>query len=151
MLTRKVLLSTVVVGLLAGSMVWAGGPEEEFEALAATWEAAYNQGDIAAVVAFYAEDAMRMPPDMPIVKGRAAIQAQIQGGMDNGMVKVKITPKKMEVNQHSGHGWGTFEGMDAEGNTIAVGKWANFAKYVDGKWQVQYDIFNYDAPMPAAE
>ena len=44
-----------------------------------------------------------------------------------------------------------FEGMDAEGNTITKGKWANAIQMVDGKWQVQYDIFNYDAPMAAPE
>ena len=151
MVTRRVLMVLIVVGLVVGSPAWAGHHEAGFEGIAAAWEAAYNKGDVATVAAFYAEDGMRMPPDMPMVKGREAIAAQVQAGIDNGLVKVKIEPVHMEVSEHTGHGWGTFQGMDAEGNTITKGKWVNFAKYVDGKWQVHYDIFNYDAPMPAAE
>lgn len=151
MVTRRVLMFLLVVGLVVGLPAWAGHHEAEFEGMAAKWEAAYNKGDVAAVVAFYAEDGMRMPPDAPVVKGREAIAAQVQAGMDGGLAKVKIKTMKMEISGETGHGWGTFVGMDAEGNPITKGKWANSAKYVDGKWQIQYDIFNYDAPMPAAE
>ena len=94
---------------------------------------------------------MRFPADMPVIKGRAAIQEQIQAGMDEGLAKVKIKAHGIDVNGNIGNGWGTFEAMDAEGNSLGKGKWVNYAKYVDGKWQVQYDIFNYDAPQPAME
>jgi ketosteroid isomerase-like protein len=148
---RKFMLCLTVAVLMTGSVALAAHHEGGFEELAVAWEAAYNKGDVAAVAAMYAEDGMRMPPDMPIVKGRAAIQEQIQAGIDQGMVQVKIAIDDSHTSGEMGHGRGTFVGMDAEGNTIAVGKWANVAKMVDGKWQVVYDIFNYDAPMPAGE
>lgn len=151
MVTRRVLMFLIVAGLVVGSPAWAAHHEGGFEEMAAAWEAAYNKGDVAAVVAMYAEDGMRMPPDMPMVKGREAIAAQIQAGIEGGMVKVKITLDDSHTSGEMGHGRGTFVGMDADGNKIAAGKWANVAKMVDGKWQVQYDIFNYDAPMPATE
>ena len=150
MVSKKISICLMAIALVAGS-AWAGHHEAELEELPAAWEAAYNKGDVAAVAAFYAEDGMRMPPDVPIVKGREAIAAQVQAGIDNGLVKVKIKTMKIDVNGNTGHGWGTFEGMDADGNTITKGKWANSAKYIDGNWQVQYDIFNYDAPQPAME
>ncbi len=145
------MLCLTVAVLMTGSVALAAHHEGGFEEMAATWEAAYNKGDVAAVAAMYAEDGMRMPPDMPTVKGRAAIQEQIQAGMEGGLAKVKITVDDSHTSGEMGHARGTFVGMDAEGNTIAVGKWANVAKMVDGKWQVQFDIFNYDAPMPAGE
>jgi uncharacterized protein (TIGR02246 family) len=151
MVKKNVCWILVSIMVLASSAVWAGHHEGEFEAMVAKWEGAYNEGDVAAVAAMYAEDGMRMPPDTPMVKGREAIAAQIQAGIDGGLVKVKIDVGKMEVHGTNGHGWGTFMGMDAEGNTITKGKWANHATYVDGKWQVQYDIFNYDAPTPPME
>ncbi len=148
---KRVFVCLAVVSLLASSGAWAAHHEGGFEKLAEVWQAAYNEGDVDAVVAMYMEDGMRMPPDVPAVIGREAIKAQIVQGMESGMAKLKIEPAEMMVMGEMAMGHGTFEGMDAEGNTIAKGKWANVAKMVDGKWQIHYDIFNYDMPMPAAE
>lgn len=119
--------------------------------MAESWQAAYNEGNVDAVVALYMEDGMRMPPDVPAVSGREAIKAQIVEGMEMGLAKVKIETVDMKVVDDMGFGRGTFVGVDAEGNPITKGKWANAAKMVDGKWQIQYDIFNYDMPRPAPE
>lgn len=148
---KKVSICLAVVVMLAGSAAWAGHHEGEFEKLAETWQAAYNAGDLDAVAGMYMEDGMRMPPDAPMVSGRDAIRAQLQAGADGGMAAVKIEMVETKVMGEMGFARGTFIGMDAEGNTIAQGKWANASKFVDGKWQVHYDIFNYDAPMPAPE
>ena len=40
---------------------------------------AYNQGDAAGCVAIYTEDAIMMPPNQPMVRGKKAIQELIQG------------------------------------------------------------------------
>jgi ketosteroid isomerase-like protein len=150
-MSKKFMLCLMVAVVTMGSVAMAAHHEGGFDEMAATWEAAYNKGDVAAVAAMYADDGMRMPPDMPMVKGRAAIQEQIQAGLDRGMVQVKIAVDDSHTSGEMGHARGTFVGMDAEGNKIAVGKWANVAKMVDGQWQIVYDIFNYDAPMPAGE
>ncbi len=48
MMLKRAVLCLAVVGILAGSAVWAGHHEAEFEAMASKWEAAYNEGDAAA-------------------------------------------------------------------------------------------------------
>lgn len=148
---KKLSMSFAVLALLAGSMAWAGHHEAEYEALSQKWEAAYNSGDAAAVAALYAEDGSRMPPDVPIVTGREAVQAQIQGGMDLGMVKAKIETLVSHVSGDVGHARGEFTLMSADGGTMTQGKWASVAKYVDGEWQIQFDIWNYDAPFSPPE
>jgi ketosteroid isomerase-like protein len=148
---KRVFVCLALVAALAATGTWASHHEGGMEALAKGWEEAYNAGDVAAIVAGYAEDSMRMPPDMPTVTGPEAIQEQIQGGIDAGMVSIKITVVDSKMMDGVGFGNGTFELMDAEGNTIAIGKWANAVKMVDGEWKIQYDIFNYDAPMVVAE
>jgi ketosteroid isomerase-like protein len=148
---KRVFVCLAVIGLLAGSGAWAAHHEGGFAKLAEAWQAAYNEGNVDAVVALYMEDGMRMPPDVPTVKGREAIKAQIVDGMEMGLAKVKIETVDMKVMDDMGFGRGTFVGMDAEGNTITKGKWANAAKMVDGKWHIQYDIFNYDMPRQAPE
>ena len=148
---KKVFLCLGVVALLAATGAWAGHHEGAMEKLAMAWQEAYNAGDIAAVAAMYAEDGSRMPPDMPAVTGREAIQAQIQGGKDAGLAKVKIKVVESKMVGDVGFARGVFEGMDPAGNSTGTGKWANAVKMVDGKMMVQYDIWNLDAPAPSPE
>lgn len=151
MLWKRTSLCLALVALIAGSMAWAGHHEGEYEALGQKWEAAYNSGDAAPVAALYAEDGSRMPPDVPIVTGREAVQAQIQGGMDLGMVKAKIETLVSHVSGDVGHARGEFTLMGADDSPITKGKWVSVAKYVDGEWQIQFDIWNYDAPFSTPE
>lgn len=137
----------LMVAVLASPVVFAAHHEAEYEKLADNWESAYNNEGAAAVAALYEEDGMRMPPDMPIAKGRAAIAAQVQGGMDNGLVEVDIEMVESMVTGEVGVARGTFKGMDADGNTITEGKWMSVSKWVDGKWQIHADIWNMNAPM----
>jgi len=151
MLSKKVSLCLTVIALLAGSAVWAEH-NKEYAGMGKAWEAAYNTGDASAVAAKYLEDGMRMPPDQPIVKGRDAVQAQIQEGMDKGLVKVKVeTIESDAIMGEWGFSRGTFTAMDADGNSMGSGKWVNVSKHVNGKWFTHFDIWNYDAPLPTAE
>ena len=151
MMWKKVSICLVMVALLAGSAVWAGSRETEYAAFPKAWEKAYNSGDASAVAAMYGEDGMRMPPDAPIVKGRAAIEAYIAEGMKQGLAGVKIETVESHVGEDMAHARGTFESIDADGNSLGSGKWVSFSKHVGGKWQIQFDIWNFDAPRPAAE
>jgi ketosteroid isomerase-like protein len=149
--SKKVSLCLLMVTLLASSAIFAAHHEAEYEKLADNWEMAYNTAGAAAVAALYLEDGMRMPPDMPIAEGRAAIAAQVQAGMDQGQVKVDIEMVESMVSGELGVARGTFKGIDAEGNTMTAGKWMSISKWVDGKWQIHADIWNMDAPMAMAE
>jgi uncharacterized protein (TIGR02246 family) len=146
-LNQKLTICLVMVALFASSAVFAAHHEAaEYEKLAENWESAYNTGGAAAVAALYHEDGMRMPPDMPIAKGRAAIAAQVQGGMDQGLAKVEIETVESMVSGEVAVARGTFKGVDADGNAMTEGKWMSVSKWVDGKWQIHADIWNMDAP-----
>lgn len=151
-LNQKITICLLMIGLLASSAVFAAHHEAaEYEKLADNWESAYNNEGAAAVAALYHEDGMRMPPDMPIAKGRAAIQAQIQGGMDQGLVEIDIEMVESMVSGEVAIARGTFKGSDADGNAMTEGKWMSVSKWVDGKWQIHADIWNMDAPMEMSE
>lgn len=47
---------------------------EAIETANAQWTAAFNRGDAAAVAALYTPDAIVMPPDSDMIRGRQAIQ-----------------------------------------------------------------------------
>ena len=49
----------------------------------------------ALVSAFYAPDAVLLPPNQPAVEGREAIRAALQGLMDAGVTSIKLTTQKV--------------------------------------------------------
>lgn len=144
---KRFVLFVAALVLMVGSVAW-GAHHEDYAGMAEAWEAAYNEGSAAAVAAMYVEDGMRMPPHAPVVTGREAIEAQIQQGMEQGLVKIEITTVDSKDLGDEGWARGTWTGMDAEGNTLDSGKWVQIGKKVDGKWYAHFDIWNSDHPMP---
>lgn len=119
-------------------------------ARAAIWEKEYNAGNLAAVVALYAPDGCRMPPNQEAVRGRDAIMAQLKAGKDRGFTKVKIVVTAADSSGDTGYGIGTYVVTGADGSHVDHGKWMLASKKVNGKWVTQCDIFNSDMPMPSA-
>lgn len=117
-------------------------------ARAATWEKEYNADNLAGVVALYASDACRMPPNQEAVHGSDAILAQLKSGKDRGLAKVKIAVTSAESSGDLGYGTGTYVITGADGSHIDHGKWMLISKKSKGAWKTQCDTFNSDMPMP---
>jgi len=130
------------------SMQALAADKSDVAARAATWEKEYNAGNLAAVVALYAADGCRLPPNQEAVHGRDAILAQLKAGMDRGAAKVKIAVTAADSSGDVGYGSGTYVITGADGSHIDHGKWMLASKKVEGKWVTQCDIFNSDMPMP---
>lgn len=60
---RTLAIAGIVVLVLAGTVSAQGKTDPTLNKLAAEFEAAYNAKDAAKVAAFYAEDAVAMPPN----------------------------------------------------------------------------------------
>jgi len=127
----------------------AAADKSDIAALAAVWEKEYNAGNLAAVVALYASDGCRMPPNQEAVHGSDAILAQLKAGKDRGLAKVKIAVTSAESSGDLRYGIGTYEITGADGSHVDHGKWMLVSKKLNGAWKTQCDIFNSDMPMPA--
>ena len=145
---QMTVMCAVVLGLVLSPAANAGGWENYDESMAKSWEAAYNTGDASKVVVYYAEDGMRMPPNLPAVEGREAIAAQITQGMEAGAAKVRL--ETLEYMSSGDMGWarGTYVIMDPEGNEVENGKWMQVAKKIGDRWYAYRDIWNSDNPLP---
>ena len=117
---------------------------------AATWEKAYNADDIKGVVASYAADGCRMPPNEKKAQGSEGIQAQLKSGKEQGAAKVKLTVDTAETSGNWGYGTGTYEILGADGKQVDQGKWMNVSKKSKETWKIQCDIWNSNLPVPAA-
>lgn len=110
--------------------------------------AAASKDAKALVSGFYAADAVLLPPNAPIVKGRAAIQKFFQAMLDAGAADVKLKTSKIEAAGDLAYGRGvvTFSTPSPDGGTQAhVGKYVVvYRRQRDGSWRATTDIFNQD-------
>jgi ketosteroid isomerase-like protein len=139
--------------VLALAMMFAAVPagaadKSDMVALAAVWEKEYNAGNLAAVVALYANDGCRMPPNQEAVHGSDAILAQLKAGKDRGLANVKIAVTNSESSGDLRYGMGTYVITGADGAHMDHGKWMLVSKKTNGTWKTQCDIFNSDMAMP---
>ena len=108
--------------------------------LMADWERAFNAHDVKAVAATYAQQAESLDQSgMKLVKGREAIQRQVQTRIDeNPNVKTKQT--ELEVRFLSPTlaiqtGYWTDDGLETEFDKKRPnGAWTAVVKKIDGKW-----------------
>ncbi|MCI0706322.1 MAG: DUF4440 domain-containing protein [Ignavibacteriae bacterium] len=162
MCTRYTLFSVVVLSLLIAS---CAPPAVDMAALRKTiddYNAASSAAMVAgtvdsAVIAYYAEDAVELPPNEPMVKGKQAIQDWIAGMNQSGMKTSSMTFTVSDV-QASGtiayeigtYSWtgsmGDMPSMTDNGKYVAIWK-----QQADGSWKVAAEMWNTDIPMPPME
>ncbi len=59
--------------------------------------AADNAGDLESVLALYTEDAILMPPDSPIVQGKAAIRERYRAGFEQFHMNLSMVSEETQV------------------------------------------------------
>jgi ketosteroid isomerase-like protein len=127
----------------------AAADKSDVAGRAATWEKEYNADNLAAVVALYAKDGCRMPPNQEAVHGHEAILAQLKASKEHGAARVKITVTDADSSGDLGYGMGTYVITGADGSHVDHGKWMLVSKKSDGAWKTECDIYNSDMPVPA--
>lgn len=113
---------------------------------------AFNRGDIVAVAAMYAEDAIAFPPDSAMVRGRPAIEALWKGARDSGIKAVTFNVEDVQSAGNLAVEVGTAVLKIQPANQPET---SQTIKYVvvwkcqkDGAWKLHRDIWN-GMPAPA--
>lgn len=153
MRTNKVVcrgLLVLMMGAVLAAVPAAAADKSDVAGRAATWEKEYNAGNLAAVVALYASDGCRMPPNQELARGSDAILANLKASKDRGVAKVKIVVTGAESSGDVGYGTGTYVITGADGSHVDHGKWMLVSKKTNGTWKTECDIFNSDMPIPAS-
>ena len=136
----------------AGQGKGRGDSGEAIKAVADAYVKAALAGDAKAIAALYTEDAIEMPPNAPMVKGRAAILQYYQKELGGGTTMNSFTLVHLESQATGDRAYdvGTYQqSVTPKGATSAVtdsGKYTVILKRVGGDWQVAYAIYNSDQP-----
>jgi uncharacterized protein (TIGR02246 family) len=149
----KRLFCAAVLLISSASLLWAqAGKSPAVDKLRAAYEKAAAAGNVQDLVALYAADAIVMPPDAPMVKGKANIEAFHRKNFEMAALSnVNITPLETEVSGDTVIEVGTYtqtvtpkggQAMAEAGKYVVVLK-----KQADNSWKLAYEIFNSDKPM----
>ncbi len=122
---------------------------ESIRQLDAEFMKAVNARSAGALVkAFYAENAVLMPPNHPVVEGVTAIQRFLQGFMDSGLTSMKLDTTMTGSAGDLAYGRGRYTlslsspggaPVHDEGKYIVV-----YGRQSNGSWRAIADIFNSD-------
>lgn len=116
------------------------------------WAAAAARGDLDATVAFYADDAVLLPPNAPIARDAKSIRENWAALVNpNTSVSWKVTRAEAAKSGDLGYVYGTYQLSirgQKNGKTINdTGKLVEvWKKQADGKWKCIVDTFNSDLP-----
>lgn len=118
---------------------------DEVAAVNRQFEDAARKGDLEGLAALYTPDAMALPPDGPVVKGRDAIK-QMWGSVAQqlGLKDVRLTTLDFEQAGDTGYEVGEVTLTLGSGTTVA--KFVVVWKKVGGQWRIHRDIWNTRGP-----
>lgn len=114
------------------------------------WLAAEIAKDIPTIVSFYAEDAIEMASNTPMIQGKDAIRQWYEAWLTPAGVGMTFETADIALASSGDmaveRGTYRFTQDSPRGRTEDVGKYVTVWKKVDGKWQVAIDTANSDRP-----
>jgi len=153
MLTAKraaVASTLLILGFITGlgaRLPGQGKRDPTLEQLAREFAAAYTARDASRVAAFYADRAVVMPPDMPMVQGRENIEAYYLQGFAQSEGTLRLQPMESVIAGSSAYEAGTSSLVSVRGTGESAGKYVVVYERVRNEWKIVYDIFNNDPPV----
>jgi len=116
----------------------------EIAAVNRMFEEAAGKGDLESLASLYTKDAVALPPDGPLVRGRDNIkQMWASIAQQIGLKSVKLETIDLEVAGEMAHEVG--EAQLTLGSGTAVVKYVVVWKKADGQWRLHRDIWNTKA------
>jgi ketosteroid isomerase-like protein len=161
-LTPKRLLAGLVIAAATACSSPATTPQTDANTAAAettiragtaTWNDAYNAGEVDKIVALYTDDTVVMPPNVPAIVGRDALKAYLVKDMAAARAAGLIAKDGTSSVGVSGDlAWhaGSSSVVDASGKTVETGSYVEVWRRTNGQWLMVRDIWNDDAPPTAA-
>lgn len=106
------------------------------------FEDAARTGDLGRLASLYTPDAMALPPDGPLVRGRDGIK-QMWGSIatEIGLKDVALHTLDLELAGDTAHEVGEATLQTQKHGTVVV-KFVVVWKRVDGQWRLHRDIWN---------
>jgi ketosteroid isomerase-like protein len=159
---KRTLITFLTLGSLAASLAAARSPEEkgrsaDVQAIKSTeeqWNKEYQNKDVDAVCAHYADNATLMAPGMPATMGKEAICASLKQMVGDSAFALTFQERRVEVSKSGDLGFSegsykmtmtdptTKKTIDDKGSYVTV-----YRKQSDGTWKAVSDIATSELPV----
>lgn len=145
---KKFALASLVLAAVAftGAVRGQGKTDPVLNKLAAEFEAAFSAQDAAKVAALYADDAVVMAANQPMIKGRANIEADVRRDFKDGATKLQLKPMESAIIGDFAFEAGT-SASTVKGKPVP-GKYLTVYRRVGKDWKIVYDSYGPDQPPP---
>lgn len=151
-MTRRVvaLCSLALAACSASEPIDWAAEEAELMRISREWSDVVGSGDIDAAIEYWAEDAVLMAPDLPPLRGRAAIREYVEAGAAVPGFSVRWEPLEAHVSESGDMAYlierNQFTMQDSTGTLVTesnktVTVWRRQA---DGAWKNVIDMWNAD-------
>ena len=140
-----ILVGTTTTAALAQS---SSDARAAIEAAGAKFSAAFKAGNAAEIAAFYGDDAVMLPPNSAVIRGRAEIQKFWQDFINSGAKELALTTTDVVAAGTLASETGTAHVKDAAAKVLDEAKYVVVWKQVGGKWVIYRDIWNSNSPLP---
>ena len=112
---------------------------------------AFNGKQVPKILALYADNSVFMPPNMPTIRGRGALEGYYSDQFRQGAGNLKL-----EVGEVSGHGplayqTGVYELDDGHNSRHDRGRYLFVLRNMSGTWRLQYAMWSSDLPVEDAQ
>jgi len=123
--------------------------KKEIQDLETGWAAADNAGDVNALAAFYADDAVSLATDQPMIVGNDAIKKDLEAAMAKKPKGQKVSYEVMDVFGSGNYVTevGKTIRTDSTGKVTSTGKYMAVWEKRNGKWICIRDMGNNDAKV----
>ena len=122
--------------------------------LRADFAAAYNSNDAAATTAYYADNAIAMPPHQAAVEGRQGIRVMLEALFKENAAKIVHTPLETQVAgdwaYERGNAVATVTPKSGKPMEESIKYLVILKRQTDGSWKVYRDMHNANTLPPVA-
>ena len=123
---------------------------EKIEAVNNGFLKAFNLGDLGKAMRVYSDDAVILPPNADMMKGRKAITAYWKAGLEMGIKEANLeTVEVTPVGENYAYEIGKYELKIEPSNGQMItdhGKYLMVWKLVEGEWKWHSDAWNTSLP-----
>jgi ketosteroid isomerase-like protein len=134
----------------ANSRVEYSAAGEELRRASVEWDRSYNSGEVAKLAALYAEDAVSMPPNLPTLKGRRAVEADFQsffsGNTGHHETTVDAIVMDGDLAIERAHYRLAYKPRAGGAEVVETGRHLECRRKIGGAWKIVIEIWNVDTP-----
>jgi ketosteroid isomerase-like protein len=149
---RVLTTALIALAVCAGTVACGGKTEAEFgtadqqaiRQASTALESSFNAKDVDKILALYTDNAVFMPPNKPLLRGRPALKQFYDGLMSSGSKDLKITPGDVAGHGPLAYESGSYTMMN--GNVPDRGKYLFILRSMGGNWKIEYTSWSSDLP-----